>query len=118
MPESYFPILLLLLIVGALASLILYLSRIIGPHEMTDAKAQPFESGIPAATPHHGSLSIRFYIIAMIFILFDIEVVFLYPWAVLFRRLGLFGFVEVVIFLGILTVGLAYAWRKGGLEWE
>ncbi len=118
MPGAYLPILLLLLIVGALASLILYLSRVIGPREMTDAKAEPFESGIPAATPYRGPLAIRFYIIAMIFILFDIEVVFLYPWAVLFRKLGVFGFVEVVIFLGILTLGLVYAWRKGGLEWE
>ncbi|NOY53009.1 MAG: NADH-quinone oxidoreductase subunit A [Deltaproteobacteria bacterium] len=118
MPGAYLPILLLLMILGGLACFILYLSRVIGPKEMTDAKAQPFESGIPAAVSHHGLLSVRYYLIAMIFILFDIEVVFLYPWAVLFRRLGLFGFVEIVIFLGILAVGLAYAWRKGGLEWE
>jgi len=115
---AYFPILLLFMILGGLASFILYLSRVIGPKEMTDAKARPFESGIPGMVSHRGSLSVRYYLIAMIFILFDIEVVFLYPWAVLFRRLGFFGFVEGMIFLGILTVGLVYAWRKGGLEWE
>jgi NADH-quinone oxidoreductase subunit A len=118
MSESYIPILLLFLIVGGMAALILYLSGVLGPHDLTEEKVQPFESGIPAVSPHQGSLSVRFYIIAMIFILFDIELVFLYPWAILFRTLGLFGFVEIIIFLGILALGLAYAWRKGGLEWE
>jgi len=118
MAEAYLPILLLLIILGGLASLILYLSRIIGPKGMALSKAHPFESGIPAVVPHRGPLSVRYYLVAVLFILFDIEVVFLYPWAILFRRLGLYGFVEGMIFLAILTVGLVYAWRKGGLEWE
>jgi NADH-quinone oxidoreductase subunit A len=118
MPGSYLPVLLLFIVVGGMAGLILYLARLIGPRNMSGSKAEPFESGIPAAVPHRGPLSIKFYIVAMIFIIFDIEVVFLYPWAVLFRKLGLFGLVEMAIFIGILAIGLAYAWRKGGLEWD
>ncbi len=118
MPDSYLPVLILLLIIGVLAGIILTLSRIIGPSRMSPAKARPFESGIPDIVPHRGAVSVRFYLVAMIFILFDIEVVFLYPWAILFRKLGLFGFIEMTLFLGILGLGLAYAWRKGGLEWD
>ncbi len=118
MREAYVPILWLFLIVGGMSAGILYLARRLGPKKMTDAKAQPFESGIPDITPHRGPVSVRFYLIAMIFILFDIEVVFLYPWAILFRKLGVLGFVEALIFIGILGLGLIYAWKKGALEWE
>lgn len=118
MAGSYVPVVLLLIVIGSMAGLILYLARVIGPRRMSPAKGERFESGVPAAVPHRGSFSVQFYIVAMIFIIFDIEVVFLYPWAILFRQLGLFGLMEVVVFLGILTIGLAYAWKKGGLEWE
>ncbi len=118
MPGAYLPILLLLLIVGGMTGLILYLARVLGPRKMSPEKGMPFESGIPNITPHNTSPSIRFYMIAMLFIVFDIEVIFLYPWAILFRELGLFGFVEMMIFLVILGLGLAYAWKKGALEWD
>ncbi len=118
MAGSYVPVVLLFIVIGAMAGLILYLARVLGPRRMSPAKGERFESGVPGAVPHSGSYSVQFYIVAMIFIIFDIELVFLYPWAVLFRQLGIFGLVEVLIFLGILTIGLAYAWRKGGLEWE
>ena len=118
MASSYVPVLLLFIVIGAMAGLILYLARLIGPRRMSSIKGERFESGIPGAVPHRGSFSVQFYIVAMIFIIFDIEVVFLYPWAILFRQLGLFGLMEVLVFLGILTIGLAYAWKKGGLEWE
>ncbi len=118
MREAYLPILWLILIVGGMSAGVLYLAQRLGPKKLTDAKAQPFESGIPGIEPHRGPVSVRFYLIAMIFILFDIEVIFLYPWAILFRRLGLLGFVEALIFIGILGLGLIYAWKKGALEWD
>jgi NADH-quinone oxidoreductase subunit A len=118
MSGAYVPILLLLLIVGGMTALILYLSRVIGPRKMTPAKGMPFESGIPHIVPHAQPIPIRFYMIAIVFIVFDLEVIFLYPWAILFRRLGLFGFIEMMIFLSILGVGLLYAWKKGALEWD
>lgn len=118
MAGSYVPVVLLFIVIGGMAGLIIYLARVLGPRRMSPAKGERFESGIPAAVPHRGPHSVQFYIVAMIFIIFDIELVFLYPWAILFRKLGIFGFVEVLIFLGILTIGLVYAWKKGGLEWE
>jgi len=118
MSVTYLPILLLFLITGAMAGGILYLAGVIGPRNMTPAKAMPFESGIPNISPHDRPVPVRFYIIAMVFIIFDIEVVFLYPWAILFRKLGLFGFMEMTVFLAILALGLAYAWKKGALEWD
>ena len=118
MSEAYLPILLLFLIVGGLTGLILYLARTIGPSKMTAEKGMPFESGIPNIKPHHNALTVRFYLIAILFIVFDLEVIFLYPWAVLFQRLGLFGFIEMIIFVSILAIGLAYAWKKGALEWD
>ncbi len=118
MSVTYLPILLLFLIVGGMAGLILYLARVIGPKKMSPEKGMPFESGVPNISPHDTPVSIRFYIIAILFIVFDIEVVFLYPWAILFRKLGLFGFIEMMIFLLILTIGLVYAWKKGALEWD
>lgn len=118
MAEAYLPVFLLFIIVGAMTGLILALARLLGPRRMTPEKGMPFESGIPHISPHDTPLSVRYYLIALLFIVFDIEVVFLYAWAILFRNLGLFGFLEMAFFLGILGVGLAYAWKKGALEWE
>ena len=78
----------------------------------------PYECGIPPVESARKRISVRFYVVAMLFILFDIEAAFLYPWAVLFRRLGLFGFAEMLTFLGVLVVGYIYCWRRGGLQWE
>ena len=77
-----------------------------------------YECGMPPVGSAHEQFSIKFYIIAMLFIVFDIEVVFMYPWAVMFKRLGLFGFMEMGVFILILLVGYAYVWKKGALEWE
>jgi len=78
----------------------------------------PYECGMPIIGSAQERFSIKFYIIAMLFILFDIEAVFLYPWAVMFKRLGIFGFVEMGVFIIILLVGFVYVWKKGALEWE
>ena len=81
-------------------------------------KAEAFECGNPPSGPAWGRFAVKFYLPAILFIAFDVEVVFMYPWAVLYRRLGLFGFVEMMIFILILGLGLVYVWRKGALEWD
>jgi len=102
------------LVIATLLGLHLWLS----PKNPTAIKGEPFESGkIPFALPK-GRLSIKFYITAMLFLLFDIEIIFLFPWAVLFRELGIAGFIEMLVFIGILMTGFIYAWKKGALEWS
>jgi NADH-quinone oxidoreductase subunit A len=102
------------LIVGAMVSL----NTLLGPRATNPVKHAPFECGNPPTGSAFGRFSVRFYMTAILFILFDVEVIFLYPWAVLFRELGLFGFVEMLTFLLVLGIGLVYAWRKGALEWD
>jgi NADH-quinone oxidoreductase subunit A len=80
-------------------------------------KSAPYESGLPDVTPVQPRYTARFYIVAMLFVIFDIEAIFLFPWAVLFTQLGLYGFVEMLVFIALLFVGYIYAWRKGALEW-
>lgn len=94
------------------------LGELFGPKRKSNAKAQPYESGMVAIGPGTRRMPVRFYLIAVLFILFDIEVVFFLPWAVVFRKLGLFGLLEMAVFIVILLVGYAYAWKKGALEWE
>lgn len=102
------------IIVGAMVSL----NTLLGPKATNPVKHDPFECGNPPTGTAFGRLSVRFYMTAILFILFDVEVVFLYPWAILFRDLGMFGFVEMLTFLLVLGIGLLYAWRKGALEWD
>ncbi|MDQ3539422.1 MAG: NADH-quinone oxidoreductase subunit A [Chloroflexota bacterium] len=97
--------------------LLLTLNQIVAPSRPSAIKSMPYESGVPDVTPVRPRYSPRFYVIAMLFVVFDLEVVFIYPWAVSFDYLGLFGFVDMVIFLGLLMIGYIYAWKKGALEW-
>lgn len=94
------------------------LTTVLGPKNMTAEKAIPYESGSETTGARHIRLSIKFYLTAILFVVFDIEAVFLYPWASMFEELGWFGFVEMLLFLAVLGVTLAYAWRKGALEWD
>ena len=94
------------------------LGTIFGPKKESAAKAMPYESGMVPIGEGTRRMPIRFYLIAVLFILFDIEVVFFLPWAIVFRQLGLFGLIEMMIFIVILLVGYVYAWKKGALEWE
>ena len=94
------------------------LGTIFGPRKQSAAKSMPYESGMNPYGEGTRRMPIRFYLVAVLFILFDIEVVFFLPWAVTFRQLGLFGLIEMVIFIVILLVGYVYAWKKGALEWE
>jgi NADH-quinone oxidoreductase subunit A len=115
---EYLPILILFILATLLAGLVVIIGHAFGPRRPTRHKAQPYESGMVPIGPGTRRLPVRFYLVAVLFILFDIEVVFFFPWAVVFRQLGLFGLVEMLIFILILTVGYIYAWKKGALEWE
>jgi NADH-quinone oxidoreductase subunit A len=119
MRTGYAPVVILGIVVGAFAVLSLAISALLRPKRPTPAKAAPYESGItPIRLPDAERFPVKFYVIAMLFIIFDIEAIFLYPWAVAFRQLGLFGLVEMVVFIGLVFVAYVYVWQKGGLEWE
>ncbi|UCD84311.1 MAG: NADH-quinone oxidoreductase subunit A [Deltaproteobacteria bacterium] len=109
---------LVFLILGILfVGITLILTRIFRPSDPNEVKLSTYECGEPTVGTSWIQFNIRFYIIALIFIIFDVEIVFLYPWAVVFQKLGWFAFVEMMIFIFILLVGLAYVWRKGDLDW-
>jgi NADH-quinone oxidoreductase subunit A len=116
--ESYVPVLIYVLIVLGLLGALVTLSFVLGPSKPHKTKLAPYESGIIPDTPAQRKLTVRFYLTAMLFIIFDVEAIFFYPWAVLMRQLGWFGLIEMLVFMGILLIALAYVWRKGGLDWE
>jgi NADH-quinone oxidoreductase subunit A len=118
MLAEYGAIAILLLISTVLSCVILSLSRIMGPFRPTTRKLEPYESGMTPIGPAMRRLPVKFYLVAVLFILFDIEVVFFLPFAVVARQLGLFALVEMAVFIAILLIGYVYAWRKGALEWE
>jgi NADH-quinone oxidoreductase subunit A len=115
---SMLPVFLTFLFGALVCVLFLSLSRFVGPRRPNPVKSAPFECGMEQLSTPHMQFSIKFSVIAMLFIVFDIEVAFLYPWAVLFRQLGILGLVEMLFFLLVLTVGLLYAWKRGALEWD
>jgi NADH-quinone oxidoreductase subunit A len=115
---NYLPLAILFILAVILAGLVVLLGHAFGPRNPTKRKSQPYESGMTPIGPGTRRLPVRFYLVAVLFILFDIEVIFFYPWAVAFRQLGVFGLIEMLIFILILLVGYVYAWKKGALEWE
>ncbi len=117
MPVNYLPILLLMLFAAGVAGTILLLSALLGPKLKTARKLDTYESGVPLIDLSHKRISIRFFVIAMVFILFDVESAFVYPWAVVFRAGGIPLFVEMLLFLVVLAVGYAYIWKKGAFDW-
>ena len=109
----------LMIVLSTLVALIaIGLGSLFGPRKESAAKSMPYESGMNPYGEGTRRMPVRFYLVAVLFILFDIEVVFFLPWAITFRQLGLFGLIEMVIFIVILLVGYVYAWKKGALEWE
>ena len=94
------------------------LSQFLGPRKPTPEKLAPYECGMPAVGDARERQSVKFYLVAMIFLLFDIEVAFLYPWAVAFKDLGMMGFIQVLSFFALLTTGYVYVWRKGAFDWS
>jgi NADH-quinone oxidoreductase subunit A len=115
---EYVAIALMIGLATAVALIAIGLGNLFGPRKKSAAKSMPYESGMSPYGEATRRLPVRFYLIAVLFILFDIEVIFFLPWAVVFRQLGLFGLIEMVIFIVILLVGYVYAWKKGALEWE
>ena len=118
MLTEYLAIGVLIVSITLIALIAIGLGILFGPRRETARKAAPYESGMSPIGPGTRRVPVRFYLIAVLFILFDIEVVFFLPWAVAFRQLGLFGIIEMAIFITILLVGYIYAWKKGALEWE
>ena len=115
---EYLPIVVLIVLSTGLGGLVVLIGRLFGPHHPTLRKSLPYESGMRPIGPGTRRMPVRFYLVAVLFILFDIEVVFFLPWAVVFRQLGVFGLIEMFIFIAVLLVGYVYAWKKGALEWE
>ncbi|MBX3081335.1 MAG: NADH-quinone oxidoreductase subunit A [Anaerolineae bacterium] len=116
--DQYAPIAVLLILTTAVSVLIAFLSRLMGPNRPTSRKLEPYESGMVPIGPAMRRFPVKFYLVAVLFILFDIEVVFFLPFAVVTRQVGLFALIEMGLFIGILLIGYVYAWRKGALEWE
>jgi NADH-quinone oxidoreductase subunit A len=117
MITGYIPILIMLIVAIGFSVVTVVLSRLVGKRQDSPEKLMAYECGNDPVGNARMRFPIKFYIIAMLFIIFDIEVVFLYPWAVIFRNLKLFGLVEMLVFIGILFIGFIYIWKKGALEW-
>jgi NADH-quinone oxidoreductase subunit A len=114
----YGPMFLIIAVAASLASLFFVGATLLGPKKPTPEKMLPFECGSDSTGGRHLKLSVKFYLTAILFVVFDIEAVFVYPWAIQFRQLGWFGLVEMFGFLAVVVVALVYVWRKGALEWE
>ncbi|MBI4192700.1 MAG: NADH-quinone oxidoreductase subunit A [Betaproteobacteria bacterium] len=122
MLDSYFPILLFIL-VGAVVGMVPIalgsgISRLLGVHRPDSEKLSPYECGFEAFEDARMKFDVRYYLIAILFILFDLEIAFLFPWAIVLQEIGMFGFLAMVVFLAILVVGFIYEWKKGALEWD
>jgi len=117
MVSAYIPIALFVLVATGFAVFTLVFTRLIHPTKYGKVKLEPYECGIEPITGARDRYSIRYYLVAMLFVIFDVETVFMFPWAVIFDQLLLFGLVEMAVFIGILLMGYFYAWRKGALEW-
>jgi NADH-quinone oxidoreductase subunit A len=115
---KYSSLVILFVLCVAIPLALVGLAGVVGQKRPTPEKHTPFESGVEPVGDARRRFSIKFFLVALLFLIFDVETVFIFPWAVLFRQLGLFGFIEMAVFLIILLLGLAYVWRKGALEWE
>ena len=118
MLENYFPVLLFIIVGLGVGVAPMVLGRLVGPHRPDSAKLSPYECGFEAFEDARMKFDVRYYLVAILFILFDLEIAFLFPWAVVLKEIGMFGFVSMLIFLAILVVGFIYEWMKGALEWE
>lgn len=117
MPQNYVPIFIFVAVVAVLIPITLLLARLIRPDNPNRTKLMPYECGIDPVDSARGRYTVRYYIIAILFVVFDVETIFLFPWAVRYRALGWFGVAEIAVFLGILIVGYIWAYKKGALEW-
>ena len=118
MLTEYYGIFYIVILAVLFAGVTVFLSSILGPRRRSKVKSEPFECGIPTEGAQYVETPVKFYIIALLFLVFDLECVFLYPWAVVFDGLGWYGFIAMFVFIFMLAVGLAYEWMKGGLDWN
>ncbi len=114
----YLPLLIHFVVVAGIAAAIVVLSTLVGHHKKNAAKMSPYECGMQPIGDIKGRFSVKFYLVAMLFILFDVEAVFMYPWAILLKELKMFGFWEMLVYVGIVLVGFFYVWKKGVLDWN
>jgi len=117
MVNAWTPILIFFLVAVAFGIVTLLFARLIAPQRYAKVKLEPYECGIEPVTDARDRYSIKYFLVAMLFLIFDVETIFLYPWAVIVDELAWFGFIEIVVFLSILVVGYFYAWREGALDW-
>ena len=118
MLENYLPIIIFIGVALLLGGALMVIGRVLGPHHPDSEKLSPYECGFEAFEDSRMKFDVRYYLVAILFIIFDLEIAFLFPWAVVLQDIGLFGFVAMMLFLGILVVGFIYEWKKGALEWE
>ncbi len=118
MLSNYVPILIFLVVASLLGCLLLFLGRVLAPNRPDEAKLSPYECGFEAFEDSRMKFDVRYYLVAILFIIFDLEIAFLFPWAIVLEDIGVFGFWAMMLFLGILVVGFVYEWMKGALEWE
>lgn len=118
MLDQYIGIALMMVLAAFFASFTILLSHLLGPKRETKEKLAPYECGVLTIGPTHETIPIKYYIVAMLFLVFDLEVVYLYPWATAFKIVGAIGFIEMLVFIFVLLLGLIYVWKKGALEWE
>ncbi|MEE2613231.1 MAG: NADH-quinone oxidoreductase subunit A [Acidobacteriota bacterium] len=117
MPDAYIPVMLFVLVATGFAIFTLLLAGLVNASRYNKVKLEPYECGIEPDTDARSRYSVRYYLVAMLFVIFDVETVFMFPWAVIMDELALFGLIEMLVFLFILVLGYVYAWRKGALEW-
>ena len=117
MPDEYIPIFVFILVAIGFAILTLVVAGLVHPSRYNKVKLQPYECGIEPVSDARDRYSVRYYLVGMLFVIFDVETVFMFPWAVIMDELALFGLIEMLVFLFILVVGYAYAWRTGALDW-
>jgi NADH-quinone oxidoreductase subunit A len=117
MPANYIPIFIFIALIGTLLPLTLLAAKLVRPDNPSKTKLMPYECGIDPVDSARGRYTVRFYIVAILFVVFDVETIFLFPWAVKFKSFHLFGLIEMLVFLAILIVGYIWVWNKGALEW-
>ncbi len=118
MLSNYLPVLIFVVISLAIAVIVIVLGYVLGTHRPDSEKLSPYECGFESFEDARMKFDVRYYLVAILFIIFDLEIAFLFPWAIVLDQIGLFGFASMAVFLGILVIGFIYEWKKGALEWE
>lgn len=118
MLENYLPVLVFLVVGITVGVMMIMLGFVLSPHRPYSEKLSPYECGFETFGDARMKFDVRYYLVAILFIIFDLEIAFLFPWAVVLKEIGMFGYLAMVIFLGILVIGFIYEWKKGALEWE